>query len=526
MASTKNEITQLSNKTDKLAVELKHEKDQRRHHLDFVPKRQTRTRNAPFFKPSTTSRYKQSYSQNYRFPRDHIKTRFPDPQTGFCFYHSKFGKRANKCSNPCTFQKNQTKSINRIDPFESSIPLSEATSLPKIRDKISGMLFLLDTGACFNFLPLRDSDTNKEETNFQFLTANGTSIKCFGKTDLEIDVGFGKMKATFHICAIEQPILGFHFMHQNWLTLDAQLNCLRCPDTEMKVNTIPMPVKDCEALPVHECKYLDILDLYPNLTVAPNYRKPVKLDIVHHLPTKGQPPNIKTCRVSPEKYIKMKQQIEEMIKSCLLIPSNLEFGSPLHLVSKANTTELRLVGDYKVLNKMLTSGSYPLPHLRTAYELLHGSNIFSTVDLKSAFHHVPIALEDVHKTTIRTLVGAYAFTITPFGLSTSVQVFQRLIDTVICGLPFVYAYVDDILIFSKDEKEHLEHHSILFQRLNNFGLAINLKKCRFGSNENRFLGHVITPQGISPATDRIEAVCNFIVPLFHTCPTNWHHCMT
>ena len=121
-ASTKNEITQLSNKIDKLAVELKYKKDQRQHHLDFVAARQTRTKNAPFFKPSITSRYKQSYFQNGRFPRDHIKTRFPtrfpDPQTGFYFYHSKFGKRANKCSNSCTFQKNQTKSINTIDPPE------------------------------------------------------------------------------------------------------------------------------------------------------------------------------------------------------------------------------------------------------------------------------------------------------------------------------------------------------------------------------------------------------------------------
>ena len=83
---------------------------------------------------------------------------------------------------------------------------------------------------------------NKEETHSQFLTANGTSIKCFGITDLEIDIGFGKATATFHICAIEQPILGFHFMHQNQLTLDAKSSSLRCLDTEMKVNNIPMPV--------------------------------------------------------------------------------------------------------------------------------------------------------------------------------------------------------------------------------------------------------------------------------------------
>ena len=196
----------------------------------------------------------------------------------------------------------------------------------------------------------------------------------------------------------------------------------------------------------------------------------MKHNIVHHLPTKGRPPNIKTRRVSPEKYKQIKQQIEEMLASGLIIPSNSEFRSPLHVVPKANSKELRMVGDYKILNKMLTPDRYPLPHLRTAYELLHGVQIFSTIDLKSAFHHVPVAPEDIHETTIKTPVGAYAFTRTPFGLSTSAQVFQRLIDTVTRGLSFVYGYVDDLLIFSKTEDEHLEHLTILFERLNEHGL--------------------------------------------------------
>ena len=145
---------------------------------------------------------------------------------------------------------------------------------------------------------------------------------------------------------------------------------------------------------------------------------------------------MKTRRVSPEKYQKIKHQIEQTVKSGLLIPSNSEFGSPLYVVPKANSTELCLVGDYKVLNKMLTPDRYPLPNLHMAYELLYDSQYFSALDLKSAFYHIPIAPEDVHKTTIKTAVGALAFTRTPFGMSTSAQVFQRLIDTVTHGLSF------------------------------------------------------------------------------------------
>ena len=110
---------------------------------------------------------------------------------------------------------------------------------------------------------------------------------------------------------------------------------------------------------------------------------------------------MKTRRVSPEKYQKIKHQIEEMVKSGLLISSNSEFESPLHAVPKANSTELRLVGDYKVLNKILSLDRYPLLNLLTAYELLYDSHYFSTLDLKSAFHYIPVAPEDVHKTTIK-----------------------------------------------------------------------------------------------------------------------------
>ena len=95
---------------------------------------------------------------------------------------------------------------------------------------------------------------------------------------------------------------------------------------------------------------------------------------------------MKTRRVTPEKYQKIKHQIEEMFKSGLFIPSNSEFGSPLHVVPKANSTELRLVGNYKVLNKMRISDRYPLPNLRTAYELLYGYQYFLTLDLKLIFH--------------------------------------------------------------------------------------------------------------------------------------------
>ena len=107
-----------------------------------------------------------------------------------------------------------------------------------------------------------------------------------------------------------------------------------------------------------------------------------------------------------------------MLESGLIIRSILEFGCSMHIIPKPNSTELRLVGDYKILNKMLTPDRCPLPNIHTAYEVLHGSQIFSTIDLKSAFYNVPVAPEDLHKTTVRFPEEAFAFTRILFGLST------------------------------------------------------------------------------------------------------------
>ena len=90
-----------------------------------------------------------------------------------------------------------------------------------------------------------------------------------------------------------------------------------------------------------------------------------------------------------------------------------------------------------------------------------------------------------------------------FRLSTRAHVFQRLIDTVISGLPFVYSYLDYLLAFSKSEEKHLKHLTILFERV---WPNINLKKCKFGRTEVNFLGHVITAEGVLPASDKIVAI--------------------
>ena len=110
-------------------------------------------------------------------------------------------------------------------------------------------------------------------------------------------------------------------------------------------------------------------------------------------------------------------------------------------------------GDYCALNRNTVPDCYPLPHLQDFTSRLWGKQVFCKLDLVRAYHQIPVELTDVHNTDITTPFSLFEFMCMPFGLRNAAQTFQRFIDEVIQGLPFVYAYIDDLLITSETIKE-------------------------------------------------------------------------
>ena len=151
-----------------------------------------------------------------------------------------------------------------------------------------------------------------------------------------------------------------------------------------------------------------------------------------------------------------------MLQLGLIRPSKSPRASPLHLVKKGEA-DLRPVGDYRRLNSITVLDRYSIQNIQDFSANLQGCTIFSKMDLIWAYHQIPMNPVDIPKTAITTSFGNFEFLFMPFGLRNAASTFQRFIDEVVCGLNFVFAYVDDLLVASDTEENHVKYLSQLFE---------------------------------------------------------------
>ena len=158
-------------------------------------------------------------------------------------------------------------------------------------------------------------------------------------------------------------------------------------------------------------------------------------------------------------------------------------------------------GDYCRLNLATTHGRYPLPSILDLSNKLHGCKFFSCIDLVKGYHQIPMAAQDI-------AVGLFEYLFMPFGLRNAAQTFQHFMDSLFKHLPFVFCYLDDIIIASNSLEEHIEHLRQIFTILQENGLQINPAKCVFATAVE-FLGHRVDQDGVRPLQRHVQAISDF-----------------
>ena len=153
----------------------------------------------------------------------------------------------------------------------------------------------------------------------------------------------------------------------------------------------------------------------------------------------------------------------------------------------------------------------PLPRIDATLDLMGGSAYFTAFDLTAGFWQVGMKPEDAEKTAFVTPDGLYEFTAMPMGLANSPATFQRLMHSVLAplGVEYAMAYLDDVMVHSKNWEDHLRHIENVLLCVKKAGLCVKLKKCSFGAARTNYLGHVISAEGIEPQAEKVAAVKEF-----------------
>jgi hypothetical protein len=219
------------------------------------------------------------------------------------------------------------------------------------------------------------------------------------------------------------------------------------------------------------------------------------------------PPSRPPYRLSFAEQKELHLQLQTLLDTGKIQPSKSPYGAPILFVKKKNG-ELRMCVDYRALNKITIKNNYPLPRMDDCFDRLQGMTVFSKLDFTSGYHQMRVAKEDIHKTAFRTRYGHYEFLVLPFGLCNAPATFQGMMHDIFWELldKFVVIYLDDIIVFSRNEKEHEKHLRQVFDIIRANKLYIKPEKCEFFVNKISFLGHIISDKGIEMDPEKVKAI--------------------
>jgi len=242
---------------------------------------------------------------------------------------------------------------------------------------------------------------------------------------------------------------------------------------------------------------------------------PPERKVVHDIPLHpdSAPQFRRIFHLSQTKLQELRKQLSMLLRDGKVSPSTSPYGA-LVLFAKKKDGGLRMCIDYRALNSQTIKNRYALPRIDDLLDQLYEAKRFTKIDLTSGYWQIAIAAADRYKTAFRTRYGHYEFNVMPFGLTNAPTTFQSLMNNIfrdmldIC----VIVYLDDILVYSKNDADHEKHVRQVLQRLRENKLYACPSKCTFFTDTIEYLGHVVGPDGIKPNPELVKAISNFSQP--------------
>ena len=197
----------------------------------------------------------------------------------------------------------------------------------------------------------------------------------------------------------------------------------------------------------------------------------------------------------------VKEEIDKLLEASVIRESHSSWSAPVVVVPKGDGGK-RLCVDFRALNSITRTYVWPMPRVEDIFAKLGKAKFFTTLDLRSGYHHIALDEETIKKTAFVPPLGKYEYLKVPFGLAQAPAYFQNLMNKVLQGLNFTLAYLDDIIIFSETPEQHLKHIQIVLTRLKQAKLSLKKSKCSFFKKELHYLGHLLATDGIKPQTEK------------------------
>jgi len=389
---------------------------------------------------------------------------------------------------------------------------------------------LLDTGATYSLVDLKlakllkpDFKRNEGEP---LVCANGTTCKPLGKINLQLKIGVKEINHDLLVmgnlpirCFIGADIIKQHDIviqlkdDKFWFGSEPKY-CFPINgivNKKGKVNlTIGTDPED--ALGKVQQNVKKILENFP--TVARKDGGYGRTNLTYHvIDAYGPPVKCPVRRVTPALRKVIRTQVEHLLEKGMIRPSKSPYAAPVVLDMKKNG-EYRMCFDYTRLNAQTKDNASPMESTSGILRSIPLGYYYTVIDLKSGYWQVMLDGESIYKAAFITPDGLFEPLVMVFGLKNAPKTFTALMNRVLEGYmdEFVKCFLDDILIYSRTLEEHFHHLELVFARLKDAGLTINLDKCSFANREVEYLGHVIGRNGITRKPETVRAVMEFPVP--------------